>query len=88
MQEYATDYASFYLPSDQKLLIGIQEVVAQKKALQPTVLVVIGIGGSNLGTLAIHQALNGTLANEEPGVLKVYYADTIGPDYTISYFRS
>lgn len=80
--KYATNYASFYLPSDDVLFKHVQHVVELKRALRPTALVVIGIGGSNLGTLAIHQALSGMWANETPGALKVYYADTIAPDYT------
>lgn len=82
VQKYATDYASFYLPSDLELLKKIQHVIKDKRALRPTALVVIGIGGSNLGTLAVYQALAGMWANETPGALKVYYADTIAPDYT------
>lgn len=82
IKEYATDYASFYLPSDTALYTYVQEIIDQKLALNPTVLVVIGIGGSNLGTLAIYQALAGLFANENKKGLKVYYADTFAPDYT------
>ena len=57
-------------------------MVAEKQKLKPTVLVVLGIGGSNLGTLAVYQALAGIWANNIPGAIKVYYADTIAPDYT------
>ncbi len=81
-KEYATDYASLYLPSDKALHDRVNKMVAEKQKLKPTVLVVLGIGGSNLGTLAVYQALAGIWANNIPGAIKVYYADTIAPDYT------
>ncbi|MGB8366767.1 MAG: hypothetical protein WCD44_00255, partial [Candidatus Babeliales bacterium] len=55
--------------------------VEEKRALQPTVLVVIGIGGSHLGTAAIHEALFGKFYNEQNPPIKVYFADTVDTDY-------
>jgi glucose-6-phosphate isomerase len=81
LQGYATDYASLSVPDDASMLATVQELIADKKRLNPTVLVIIGIGGSNLGTRAFHEALYGTLHNERPG-LKVYYLDTVDTDST------
>ncbi len=54
---YKTEYASLSLPSDEQYLRMVQEAVAEKQALSPAVLVVIGIGGSSLGARAIYEAL-------------------------------
>lgn len=74
---YESDYASINLPTDIHLLNHVKAVINEKKGLKPTVLIVIGIGGSNLGTLAIHEAINGKLYNEKNQGIKVYWADTV-----------
>ncbi len=79
---YETDYASINLPSDVLMLEKVQLVIGAKKALCPTVLVVIGIGGSHLGTLAVQQALLGTWYNAQQPDLKIYYVDSVDADYT------
>jgi len=80
---YETDYASVNLSADHQMIDDIQTLVAQKRQqINPTVLVVIGIGGSNLGTLAVHEALNSTLYNEFTTTTKIYFVDTVDTDYT------
>src|SRR5689334_5121812 len=74
-QAYATDYASINLPHDQELIKTVKKLIAEKQKLNPTLLIVIGIGGSNLGTAAIAQALYGALYNKHLPI-KVYFADT------------
>lgn len=74
---YATDYASIALPSDQELLADIQQEVNRVKALNPTMLIVIGIGGSHLGTAAVVQALYGTYYNAFNPDISFYTADTL-----------
>lgn len=76
---YQTDYAALNLPFDAAYQQRIRELVAQKKKLRPTMLVIIGIGGSNLGTQAIHEAYYGSLQSANAPLL-VHYADTIDPD--------
>jgi len=78
---YETDFASVNLPSDKKMLDAVQSLITEKKRLNPSILVVVGIGGSNLGTIAVHKALNGTLYNEKNPPIKVYFADTVDSDY-------
>lgn len=51
---------------------GIEAIISLKKRLNPKLIIVVGIGGSNLGTMAIQEALGKT------GIL---YADTVDPDY-------
>jgi len=79
---YQTEYASLHTPSDLELLGKVSVVIEKKKKLSPQVLIVIGIGGSNLGTIAVHKALQGDFYNEKNnGALKVYFADTVDSDY-------
>jgi glucose-6-phosphate isomerase len=79
---YETDYASINLPFDMSMFEKVQLVVDAKRALRPTVLVVIGIGGSHLGTLAVQQALLGTHYNAQQPDIKIYYVDSVDADYT------
>ena len=79
--KYKTDYASLYVPFDPELLNIVEAIIKKKKKLDPYVLIVIGIGGSNLGTIAIHKALQGDFYNEKKDAMKVYFADTVDSDY-------
>lgn len=76
-QGYDTDYASINLLEDAHMLQQVKTIAQEKQALKPTVLVVIGIGGSHLGTAAIHEALYGKFYNEQNPAIKVYFADTV-----------
>jgi len=78
---YDTPYASIHLPFDISLHAQVKKAIATKKSLEPTMLIVVGIGGSNLGTMAVLQALYGRLYNEQQPDIKVYFADTIDTDY-------
>ncbi len=78
---YNTPYAALNVPADVQLRADVVKLVQEKQALKPTVLVVIGIGGSNLGTLAVHHALHGSLYNELNPRLRVYFADSVDTDY-------
>jgi glucose-6-phosphate isomerase len=77
---YETEYAAINLPYDAELIEHVKIVAQKKQTLNPTVMVVIGIGGSNLGTMAVHEAVKGKLYNETAN-MKVYYADTVDADY-------
>lgn len=77
---YNDDHASIYLPDDQESLTHIQEVIKQKSKLKPAAIVVIGIGGSNLGTIAVQEAVFGKLYNQLTTDTKIFYADTVDSD--------
>lgn len=77
---YETPYGCLNLAGDQQMRDQVQRVVAQMQELQPSTLVVVGIGGSNLGTLAVQEALLGNFNNQKQD-LNVYYADTVDSDY-------
>lgn len=78
---YASAYASANLPDDELLRAECIRIAQEKRALKPTILVVVGIGGSALGLAAVHQALYGTLYNEQQPTCKLYIADTVDSDY-------
>ena len=59
----------------------VQGLIDEKKQLLVSTLIVIGIGGSNLGIQAVQEALGGILYNETNPLLKVYYADTVDAEY-------
>ncbi|MBN1549360.1 hypothetical protein JW872_01730 [Candidatus Babeliales bacterium] len=77
---YDDDRASVVVIQDKRILRDVQRVIAEKKCLEPRAMIVIGIGGSNLGTLAVHQALHGALYNERHPAMQVYFADTVDSD--------
>ncbi|HEX4069071.1 MAG TPA: hypothetical protein VHX42_03145 [Candidatus Babeliales bacterium] len=76
---YDTDYASVNLPFDEELIKNIHTTVKATKIHQPTTLVVIGIGGSNLGTMAVLEAIRGKFYNEHYDI-NVYFVDTVDTD--------
>ena len=53
----------------------IKNLIEIKKKLNPKYIIVIGIGGSNLGTLAIQEALLGKYYNLKDSNIKIFYAD-------------
>ena len=79
---YQTPYASLEVPFDESIQQRVLEVATQKKKLAPTILVVVGIGGSSLGAKAVYQALFGRLrtaihGNDFP---PLYFAETVDAD--------
>ncbi len=77
----STPYASLAVPFDTQALSCVQAVVTQKKKLCPTVLVVVGIGGSSLGAKAVHQAVFGRLRVHQPSATPaLYFAETVDAD--------
>jgi len=74
---YETKYAPLTLPLDYSTLENVKEVIAEKKKLAPDYLIVIGIGGSNLGTMAVQEAILGKMYNLLEPETKVLYADTV-----------
>ncbi len=78
---YQTPYASLAVPFDKQARERVNDVVREKKKLNPTVLVVVGIGGSSLGAKAIHQAIFGRVrVKKSPDVPELYFAETVDAD--------
>ncbi len=76
---YDSEFASVHLPYDKTMLSAVNACISEKQKLRPSLIVVIGIGGSNLGTKAVFEALSGKQWNllNNP---KVLFADTVDPD--------
>ena len=72
--EYETDFASINLPFDNKMLEEVISLAKNYKEIKN--LIIIGIGGSNLGAWAVQEAIQGSFNNK----IKVYYVDTINPE--------
>ena len=79
-EDYESDLASLYLPQDRLMLGKVKEVIGENLYLKPVYLVVVGIGGSNLGTIAVQEAVLGKLYNQLTASTKVLYADTVDSD--------
>lgn len=80
--QYESPYASLYCSFDKNLIKTVKNLVEIKKKLQPTVLIVVGIGGSSLGTKAIQEAVLGRYYNASNPPLKIYFAQTVDADKT------
>jgi glucose-6-phosphate isomerase len=77
---YADDRASINLPDDAKMVEKVKDTIGKKCALDPAFLIVIGIGGSNLGTIAVQEAVFGRSYNGLTAGTKILYADTVDSD--------
>jgi glucose-6-phosphate isomerase len=79
--KYKDDRASINLHNDRKSLQKVQALISSKLRLKPEYVVVIGIGGSNLGTIAVQEAVRGKLYDQKyNSKIKILYADTVDTD--------
>lgn len=69
---YQSQDASLCVPNDRAILRVVESAIHMKRKLNPQLVVVVGIGGSNLGTQAIAEAVGTKLA--------IRYADTVDSD--------
>ena len=77
---YEGDLASLCLLDDRLMLGKVRQAIGKNLQLKPVYLVVVGIGGSNLGTIAVQEAVLGKLYNQLTAATKVLYADTVDSD--------
>ena len=75
---YQDDISSINLPSGKGSIKRITDLAKKFKGID--YIVVIGIGGSNLGTVAVFEAVKGKLHNQLPRMPKVLFADTVDSD--------
>ncbi len=80
LKEYNDDRASINLPDDLANLKNVKRVISECLKLNPDYLVVVGIGGSNLGTIAVQEAVLGKFYNQLDSKLKIFYVDTVDSD--------
>lgn len=70
-------YDAVNLPFNSKLLQSSLDLAKKKGALNPDALIVIGIGGSNLGTMAVSEAVSENIQKQKT---KLFFADTTDSD--------
>ena len=86
---YSEVEASMNLPGDEELLNEVRLIVAEKTTPKLKYIIDIGIGGSNLGTKAVYDALRGYFDVLEPNRSpKIIFADTNDPEvlYKLAHF--
>ncbi len=75
---YEYDEASLNLPFDENIKSDVLEMAKKKSNGNLKYIVVVGIGGSNLGTMAVYQALRGVLHTAvSDGLPKILFLDTL-----------
>ncbi len=75
---YTVPESSLNLPFDGDCLKKVTHLATQKKHLGVSGMIVVGIGGSNLGTMAVYQAIYGSLGNPD---FPLWWADTVDTDH-------
>ncbi|MEM2146300.1 MAG: hypothetical protein QW279_13130 [Candidatus Jordarchaeaceae archaeon] len=80
-KKYEDERAFINLLDDKDMIMRIEETVKEKICCNPEYLVVVGIGGSNLGTMAVQEAVLGKMYNYLGSSIKILYADTVDTDY-------
>ncbi len=79
---YENDEGSINLPFNKDSLLQIKEIVKKTKSQKLKYILVIGIGGSNLGTKAIYDALFGYFDVVNPDRFpKIIFLDTTDPEF-------
>jgi len=81
-KKYDTPYAFLNSVDDDLNIIKIEVLKRRLNDLNIKTVFLIGIGGSNLGTLAVFQAIKGLYYNDLNKDLNFYFVDTIDYYYT------
>ena len=75
LRGYESAYASLLLPRETRF--AAESLTLAREFADVSSIVIVGIGGSNLGTLAVFQALSGMYPTR-----RVYFLDTVDGDHT------
>lgn len=82
--EYQEYESSILLPADTQLLEQAQTLAKEKAGGNLKYHIVVGIGGSNLGTKAVYDALRGAYNQLEPGRYpRLLFAETTDPEWLV-----
>lgn len=85
---YLYDESSVNLPSDKEQLSLIKKTLQGKITDALSVVLLIGIGGSNLGAKAVYDALLGAYDALDTRVPKIIFAETNDPEYELHIEKS
>ena len=78
---YSLPESALRLPFDKALFEKSRVLAAKLGGPKLNYVVVVGIGGSNLGAKAVYEALFGTLDGLSPFAPKMLFAETCSPEY-------
>lgn len=78
---YTTEYGFINLPDDRALMLKIKRLALQKNENNLEYLVVIGIGGSSLGSIAVLEAIKGKLYNQLHNNPKIIFVESLDTFY-------
>lgn len=81
-KEYDTLESSLMLPGDDLYHTRIQAMIDKKKTPTLRHVVVVGIGGSNLGTRAVYEALFAYRDRYAGQGIQMHFLDTVDPEMT------
>lgn len=79
-QDYEALECSLQLPFDEELLLEVRKTVQAIKTPTLQYVVVIGIGGSNLGTQAVYDAVAGSMNLLIDRLPKILFLDTVSDE--------
>ena len=78
--KYDAQESALLLPWDADILAEARRLVEQYAGAQLQYVIVIGIGGSNLGTKAVYDALRGAYDPARPQLPKLFFLDTLSEE--------
>ena len=79
--QYSRPESSLFLPADGRQLAKVNRLAKRFDSKNPRYVVVIGIGGSNLGAKAVYDALYGQFDDLTPArTPKMIFVDTLQPE--------
>ncbi len=78
---YLDDRGAINLCLDNQALENVESLINEKKKLHPRYVIVVGIGGSSLGTQALQEAVLGKLYNQGHTSPHILYVETVDPDH-------
>lgn len=77
--DYSYSESSVNLSLDEGFKSFLLEKIREKRSPELKYVIVVGIGGSNLGTMALYQALRGIDVFMHEGDAKIIFLDTVSP---------
>jgi glucose-6-phosphate isomerase len=80
-KSYLLPESSLRLPFDNELFEKSRLLAEKLSTPNLSYVVVVGIGGSYLGTKAVYEAMCGTIDGYGPSLPKMIFADTCSPEF-------
>lgn len=81
---YGSPESSMFLARDERLVDEVLRTAKRAASKKPKYVIVVGIGGSNLGTKAVYDATRGFFDVLEPARFpKILFADTTHPEFLV-----